>query len=55
MFQVHAIVQGIVANLNVVSFTQTITGSLVAMRTLATHHLIHVLQAFLEYPAPFKP
>lgn len=52
--EVHTLVKEIVDNLSVVSFNQTITGSLVAMRTLATHHLIQVLQAFLDFPVPFK-
>ncbi|XP_066933993.1 maestro heat-like repeat-containing protein family member 1 [Clytia hemisphaerica] len=52
--EVTSIVKEIVNNLNTVSFPATITGSLVAMRTLATHHLIPVLRAFLDYPVPFS-
>jgi len=53
-FQVGSIVKEIVSNLNSVSFPATITGSLVAMRTFATHHLIHVIRAFLDFPVPFS-
>ncbi|XP_047135268.1 maestro heat-like repeat-containing protein family member 1 isoform X1 [Hydra vulgaris] len=52
--EVPAVIQAIVSNLSMVSFAQTTTGSLVAMRTLASHHLIQVLQTFLEFPVPFN-
>ena len=52
--EVHSIVQEIVAKLSKVTFGQTITGSLVAMRTLASHHLIYVLSANLEFSVPFN-
>eukprot|EP00795_Rhopilema_esculentum_P001016 gene1016-15340_t len=37
-----------------VSFPATITGTIVAMRTLASHHLIVVLTAILGFPLPFS-
>jgi len=37
-----------------VTFPATITGTIVAMRTLASHHLIIVLTAILGFPLPFS-
>lgn len=37
-----------------VTFPATITGTIVAMRTLASHHLIIALTAILAFPVPFS-
>jgi hypothetical protein len=52
--EVTVIVQEIISKLQMITFTQTITGSLVAIRTLASHHLINVLSACLDYPIPIS-
>ena len=53
--EVATIVEKIMTNLEAVTYAQTITGSLVSLRTLASHHLVKVVQAFLEFPLPLKP
>lgn len=51
-FQVSRLVIGLHEKLCIIYHTQTRTGTLRSMRTLASHHLAPVLIALLEFPLP---
>ena len=53
LFQVGYLVKEIHAKLQHITHAQTRTGTLRVFRTLASHHLVPVITALLEFPLPY--
>ena len=53
LFQAGYLVKEIHAKLQHITHAQTRTGTLRVFRTLASHHLVPVITALLEFPLPY--
>ena len=53
LFQAGYLVKEIHAKLQHITHAQTRTGTLRIFRTLASHHLVPVITALLEFPLPY--